>query len=74
MDELVGYEEAARALGVSAVTVWRLVKAGELEQVKVGSRTLYRRSDLSALIRRRSVGTSRAALHDRQGDDGAGAA
>jgi excisionase family DNA binding protein len=52
MDELVGYEEAARVLGgVSLVTLWRLAKASELEPVKIGSRTMFRRSDLETLIR-----------------------
>ena len=57
MDALVGYEETARLLGVSRLTVWRLTKLGELEQVKVGSRRLYRRSDVEALIRRGDVAT-----------------
>ena len=51
MDELVGYEEAARVLGgVSSVTIWRLERAGRLERVQIGSRTMFRRSDLDALI------------------------
>jgi excisionase family DNA binding protein len=51
-DELVSYEEAARILGgVSLVTIWRLARAGQLEQVKIGSRTMFRRSDLDALVR-----------------------
>jgi DNA-binding transcriptional regulator PaaX len=34
------------------VTIWRLVRAGELEPVRIGRRTLYRRSDLDALMHR----------------------
>ena len=58
MDELVSYEEARRILGrVSSVTIWRLVRAGELKPVKIGRRTLYRRSDLKALMERGSAST-----------------
>jgi excisionase family DNA binding protein len=59
MDELVNREEAGRILGrVSSMTIWRLVKAGELRPVKIGGRTLYRQSDLRALMERGSASTS----------------
>jgi excisionase family DNA binding protein len=70
MDELVGYDEAARILGgVSLVTIWRLAKAGRIERVKIGSRTMFRRSDLDALIRN---GTRVATNGRRSSDDPGG--
>jgi excisionase family DNA binding protein len=57
-DGLVNYEGARVLLGgVSWMTVHRLVKCGELERVRIGSRVLFRRSDIERLIRRRNVST-----------------
>jgi excisionase family DNA binding protein len=57
-DGLVGYDEARQILGgVSAVTVWRLERAGQITPVRIGRRVLFRRSDLAELIERRRIPT-----------------
>jgi excisionase family DNA binding protein len=48
--------DAARAIGVSPRTVYNLAARGELQLIKVGSRSLIRHSDLVALIDRASKG------------------
>ena len=42
--------EAARAVGLSQATMFRLVKDGKLETVKIGSRTLVTRAELERLL------------------------
>ncbi len=42
--------EAARAVGLSQATLFRLVKDGKLETVKIGSRTLVTRVELERLL------------------------
>ncbi len=42
--------EAAKALGVSRSTVYRMVSSGQLAVVKVGRRTLVAKSALVALL------------------------
>jgi excisionase family DNA binding protein len=49
---LLGVAEVSRMLGVSRATVYRLVGSGDLPVVKIGDRTLFRPSDLEALIAR----------------------
>jgi excisionase family DNA binding protein len=49
---LLDYEDVADALQVSASTVKRLVRAGELPAVKVARATRVRRDDLAAYVER----------------------
>jgi excisionase family DNA binding protein len=49
MDELIGPGEAARRLGVSTRTVQRWLHSGELDGVRVGSRTKVSLSSLSRM-------------------------
>jgi excisionase family DNA binding protein len=59
MSDLVDYEGAREALGgVSWMTVHRLKKSGELPAVLIGTRVLFRRTDLNALIDRKTVSRS----------------
>ncbi|MCC7353337.1 MAG: helix-turn-helix domain-containing protein [Anaerolineae bacterium] len=49
--ELVTIEEAARLLRISPVTVWRMIKSGDLPALRIGRKTLrIRKSDLLAII------------------------
>lgn len=48
-------EGAAKAIGISRTTIWRLVQAGELRTFKIGGRTLIRADVLAAFIDRRSA-------------------
>ena len=43
-------DEAAESLGVSANTVWNLIRDGALRRVKVGRRTLIPVTSLEALV------------------------
>lgn len=43
---------AATALGVGVVTVYRLLKEGQLRRVKIGRRTLIPAVDIAALVER----------------------
>ena len=46
-------DEAVDASGIGRTTIYALIKAGELTPVKIGKRTLIRKSDLEALLERR---------------------
>lgn len=48
-------EQAAAACGISRTTIYSLIKAGELNPVKIGVRTLIRHADLEALINRKTA-------------------
>ncbi len=52
---LMGMGEAAKFLGISRATLWRMIRDGRLEKVEI-YRNAYRlrRSDILALVRRRS--------------------
>ena len=57
---LVNEREAGRLLGVTARTVYELRRTGELPAVRIGSRVLYSRDDLSDFIaKRRQVAEAR---------------
>lgn len=49
---LLDQEKAARRLGVSRWTVRRLVDAGELKPVKVGTSLRYRQADIEQYLNR----------------------
>lgn len=44
--------EVARALGVTTATLWRWAKDGYLTPVKIGSKVLYRASDIEQMLNR----------------------
>jgi len=46
---------AARAIGVSKATIWRLVAAGSLKTFKLGARTLIRSDVLQGFIEKQSA-------------------
>lgn len=48
-----GVDGAAKAIGISARGVWRLIHDGELPTFKLGARTLILTEDLQALLHRR---------------------
>lgn len=43
-------KELRSYVGISEATVYRLVAAGRLPAVKIGRRTLFRRTDVDALL------------------------
>jgi excisionase family DNA binding protein len=45
-------DEAAKAVGLSKATLYRLIDKGELKTLKVGTRTLIRREVLEAFLDR----------------------
>lgn len=45
-----GVIEAAEALSVGKSTVWRWIHDGRLKTIKLGGRTLIRRSELDRLL------------------------
>jgi excisionase family DNA binding protein len=53
MDPLLSVEQAARQLGVSVWTVYRLARGGQLASVGLGRRRLFTAEDLEELIRSR---------------------
>lgn len=46
--------EVARALGVTTATLWRWAKDGYLTPVKIGSKVLYRASDIEQMLNRKN--------------------
>jgi excisionase family DNA binding protein len=49
---VLSVNEAARVLGVERSTVYRLLRAGELQAVRVGKRRKFRPEDLDAYLER----------------------
>jgi len=65
---LLSVKEAAAALGISKSGVYRLLEAGELHRLKVGSRTLFEQRELERYIatqRAAGAATSTQARDDR---------
>ena len=50
--EWLTYAEAGEIVGLSRVTLWKLVSAGEVEAAKVGRAVRINRESLSAYMRR----------------------
>ena len=50
--------QAARALNINLTTLWRWAKDGYLSPVKIGSKVLYRASDIEAMLERRKGGAA----------------
>jgi len=47
---LLQYPQAAEHLGISVLTLKRIIANGDLKKVKIGSRVFIRASDLNAYI------------------------
>lgn len=61
---LLSVKQAASALGISVSGVYRLIDAGELHRLKVGSRTLFERRELERYIAtQRAMETATHAEH-----------
>jgi excisionase family DNA binding protein len=54
--------EVVAVSGLGRTTIYELIKRGELPRVKIGSRTVIRRSDLEALLERGLI------LHEPDGN------
>ena len=50
--EALSVDAVALALGVGKVTVYRLLKEGQLRRVKIGKRTVIPAGDVAALVER----------------------
>lgn len=61
MDELLTVAEVAEMLRVSTMTVYRLIRTGELPAVRVGRNYRVRRADLDAYLQEQLVEPERAA-------------
>ncbi len=59
MEKLYSVKEAVEVLKLSAPTLWRNVKAGELQVIRVGSRVLFSEADLQAFVERKRLFTGR---------------
>ena len=55
---LLTVREVAAAMRVSTMTVYRLIKAGEMRAIRVGEHFRIRESDLAAYLNSRVVGSS----------------
>jgi excisionase family DNA binding protein len=53
--------EAGEVVGLSRVTLWKLVSAGEVEAAKVGRAVRINRQSLSAYMRRSAEGPANLA-------------
>ncbi len=58
-DRLIAEKEAAKLLGISRLTLLRQRKGGEISFVRIGSRVLYRRTDLDHFVERRRRPTAK---------------
>ncbi len=50
--EWLTYAEAGRMVGLSRVTLWKLISAGEVEAARVGRATRISRESLTAYMKR----------------------
>lgn len=55
-DEYLTSKEAQEYLKISSVTLWRLVKEGQLPVYKIHNRNRYRKNDLDAFMESNRVG------------------
>ena len=56
--ELMDYDTVRTYCGLSRTSTWRLIKAGELEAVKLGRSVKVRRTSLDAYFNRHEYTTS----------------
>lgn len=51
-NELLPQKAAAKYIGVSITTLWRLRKLGEIKIVRIGNKANVRKADLDAFVQR----------------------
>lgn len=51
IEPLVGVQQLAELLGISARTSYRLAETGELPTLKIGSRSLFRPSEIESWLK-----------------------
>ena len=51
---LLSQDEVAHRLAISRTTLWRLLKQGEMEAVRIGSRTFVVKTSIDAFLARNS--------------------
>jgi len=56
--ELLPQKAAAKYIGVSITTLWRLRKLGEIKIVRIGNKANVRRADLDAFVQRQFTKTN----------------
>jgi len=56
--ELLPQKAAAKYLGVSITTLWRLRKIGEIKIVRIGNKANIRKADLDAFVQRQFAKTN----------------
>jgi excisionase family DNA binding protein len=61
---LVSIGEAAKLLGIGRSTVYCLISDGDLKALKIGSRTVIRRSDADELVERLPLVSVRLSARD----------
>lgn len=54
--EFLSIKEVCLFIGISRRTVYRLIEQGDLKKIKVGSRTLIKRSALNRLLNNKETG------------------
>lgn len=69
-DEYLTSKEAQEYLKVSSVTLWRLVKEGQIPVYKIHNRNRYRKADLDAFMEAHRVGPTLAGPAGSAGDAG----
>jgi excisionase family DNA binding protein len=56
--EWLTYAEAGRMVGLSRVTLWKMVSAGEVEAARVGRAVRISRESLTAYMKRSAAGSA----------------
>ena len=56
--EWLTYAEAGEMVGLSRVTLWKLVSAGEVEAARVGRAVRINRQSLTAYMKRSATGST----------------
>lgn len=49
-ERMLTTKEVAEALRVSEMTVYNMAKRGDLTQIKIGSKTMYRESEVTRIV------------------------
>lgn len=65
---LLTLDEAIRTLGISAATMHRVLKRGDLRALKVGRRWRFRREDLMAYLERQAPAVNHSALPEMEAE------
>lgn len=65
--EFLSIKEVCQLVGISRRTVYRLIEQGDLKKIKVGSRTLIKRSALNRLLNNKETG--KAEIPEQQIND-----